>query len=233
MIPGPEIGAIVGTGRKANKVVHELIELAKERGAPDNVTAVLINVGRPRGALRRWLVFLGISLALILAVGILALLVLDTGEESENRIPSAPTPASSAPIVAPSPTLEPNLPTASPLPNTPTATVVSLDTALPRPELLWPTEDTLLVAGDPITFAWKLDHKLEGNDWRFGFVLMPGQDTLVPISEELSLDETEFKVPNSLEPGEYMWTLSVIGAEARGPLVGRRLIVIQPTPIPQ
>jgi hypothetical protein len=233
MVPGAEIGAIVGAGQKAHEAVWELIELAKERGAPDNVTAVLIKIGQPRSLLKRWLVFLGISLGLILAAGISALLVLGSGGESADRILSAPTPASSTPTMAPSPTVASSLSTPSPLPNTPTATVVSLDSALPRPELRWPTEDTLLVAGDPITFAWKLDHELEGNDWRFSFVLMPGQDTLVPIREELSLDTKEFKVPNSLEPGEYMWTLSVVGTEARGPLVGRRLIVIQPTPLPQ
>ena len=136
------------------------------------------------------------------------------------------------PTVNPLPKSEPYIRPTSPLPTTTTATFVQLDTALPRPELLWPAEHTLLASGDPITFTWRMNQELEGEAWRLIFVLKPGQDAQLTLRQELPLDRREFKVSQTLEPGEYMWTLSVLGAEARGPLAGRRLIVVKPTPIP-
>jgi protein phosphatase len=46
LVSDDEIGAIVGRGWTAEAVVKELIALAIERGAPDNVTAVLISIIR-------------------------------------------------------------------------------------------------------------------------------------------------------------------------------------------
>jgi len=49
MISEQEIGSIVSKGWMAEAAVNELIELAIKRGAPDNVTAVLINIVRSMG----------------------------------------------------------------------------------------------------------------------------------------------------------------------------------------
>jgi serine/threonine protein phosphatase PrpC len=49
LISQQEIGNIVSKGWMAEGAVNELIELAIKRSAPDNVTAVLINIVRSKG----------------------------------------------------------------------------------------------------------------------------------------------------------------------------------------
>jgi serine/threonine protein phosphatase PrpC len=75
LVPGSEIGVVVSQSKNANAAVNELIELAKQRGAPDNVTAVLLNIGRPHGGRGRMLAVLGILVGLALVAGILMLLI--------------------------------------------------------------------------------------------------------------------------------------------------------------
>jgi serine/threonine protein phosphatase PrpC len=50
LITEEEIGDIVSQGWTAEAAVNELIELAIKRGAPDNVTSVLINIVRSTGS---------------------------------------------------------------------------------------------------------------------------------------------------------------------------------------
>lgn len=50
LISDQEIGSIVSKGWMAEAAANELIELAIKRGAPDNVTAVLINIVRSTGS---------------------------------------------------------------------------------------------------------------------------------------------------------------------------------------
>jgi len=74
MVLDQEIAAIVSEGWKAEAVVNELIELAKQRGAPDNVTAVLLNIVRhARGGWGRRLIVAGILGGLALVIGWLVL----------------------------------------------------------------------------------------------------------------------------------------------------------------
>ena len=221
MVSGDEIGQIVDQGKKAEKVAHELVELAKQRGAPDNVTAVLLNIRKTRGGIRRRLFTLGLSSAMIIMVGVLAFLVL--GRDEENNTTALPDP-----------TLEHGTPTMTTLPtpdaSTPTATLLPLDAAIPQPELVFVNQDVPITTGDSIVFAWQWEHVLEGKDWQFIFTLRQGQDGPVLIQKELPLNQRGLELAGSLEPGEYWWTVSVTGPQRRGEPAEGRLIVVEPAP---
>jgi serine/threonine protein phosphatase PrpC len=232
MIPGPEIGDIVSQGRKARATIQVLIELAKQRGAPDNVTAIVLNIRPSRGGLRRLLVTVGIMGGWILVIGMLVLLMLDKSKNKVEPISPLPTLEPTAPSMSPLPTPEPSTSTAPLLPDAPTATLLPLDAAIPRPELVWPEQDASLVAGDMATFSWKWEQKLEGEEWRFVFVLRPDQDAPALIDKELPLNQRGLELAQLLAPGEYWWAVSVVGADRRGEPVERRLVVIEPTPTP-
>jgi len=46
LVSDPEMAAVVAQSRNPNAAVHRLVDLAKKRGAPDNVTAVVVSTGR-------------------------------------------------------------------------------------------------------------------------------------------------------------------------------------------
>ncbi len=76
MVSDQEIRDIVNQDKDANAIVHELIELARQRGAPDNVTAVLLKVGRAQGHPRQTWVIRSLLIALILWAGVWVLRLL-------------------------------------------------------------------------------------------------------------------------------------------------------------
>lgn len=78
VVPPEEAGEIALTNRTAQGAAQAMVALARERGAPDNVTVLLLRLGRPAGpspwALRGLLlvsalVLLGILLAAFLLLG--------------------------------------------------------------------------------------------------------------------------------------------------------------------
>lgn len=89
LVSDPEIGEVVSRGQKAEQAVRELIALAKQRGAPDNVTTVLLNVKRARSRLKRTLITAGITGGLLLLIGALAVGLL-TGDQEDGGSPLSP-----------------------------------------------------------------------------------------------------------------------------------------------
>ena len=83
MVTDQEIGAVVSQDWIAETAVNELVAMTKRRGAPDNVTAVLINVVRQaQGGVGRLLVTAGIMGALAILVTGLVLGVLTKDNQS-------------------------------------------------------------------------------------------------------------------------------------------------------
>jgi serine/threonine protein phosphatase PrpC len=217
MVSDQEIGALLGQGRQARATANELIRLAKQRGAPDNVTAVVLNLLKPaRGGCGRLLLTAGILLGLGLVIGGLALRVINPAAPDES--PISPQPASASP---PSFTASPLHPTALPPPSPSPATV-------PLLELVWPAEDTSLVAGDTITFAWNWDAPLEDAAGRLIFELQAGADLQPILRQELPLGQRHYVISHSLEPGRYLWTMSVSGIAGEEISAGRLFLLTAP-----
>jgi serine/threonine protein phosphatase PrpC len=77
MVSDQEISEIVSQNKSAEVIVQELVELSKQRGAPDNVTAVLLKIGPARGCRGQTSIAGGILIGLILLMmGVLALWIL-------------------------------------------------------------------------------------------------------------------------------------------------------------
>lgn len=95
MVSDQEMCDVVNQDKDANAIVHELIELAKQRGAPDNVTVVLLKIGHARGHLKQTRVIRGVVIGLIVLIGLLMLWVL-LREEKDAAPSSSITPAAMA-----------------------------------------------------------------------------------------------------------------------------------------
>jgi serine/threonine protein phosphatase PrpC len=226
MVSDQEIGALLSQGRQARATVNELIRLAKQRGAPDNVTAVVLNLLRPaRGGGARLLLTAGILLGLGLIIGGLALRVMNPTATDENPISAQPTPKS-GPVFSSSPLGDPTaLPSTSPIRS-------PLPVSIPPLELVWPAEDISLVAGDTITFAWNWDAALEEEAGRFIFELQTSTNPQPILRQELPLGQRRYVVSHSLEPGRYLWTMSVSGVAGGEASAGRLFLLTTPTLTP-
>jgi serine/threonine protein phosphatase PrpC len=217
-----EIGDIVNQGPNAQSSVQKLVELTKQRGAPDNVTAVLLNLKPAKGGLARPFVALGIIGVLLLALGIPALYFMFGQEKNDTTTAPGLVLESKAPTFTASFT-PPTRPTSPP--DTPTPTPLPLDASLPMPELVWPNADATLATSNPITFEWKWEQTLQEEDWQFVFALKPGQDAPALIQRELPLSQRRLALPQTLAPGEYWWSLSIKSTYRRGEATERRLAV--------
>jgi hypothetical protein len=219
MVADLEIGDVVSRRLKAEEAVSELIDLAKQRGAPDNVTAVLLTVVRRAGGGFRRLLFTAVILSgLALAAGGLALGTLTKDREKEKTTAAEPT---SEPEISSSDSPELSAPR---LPSSP------LDVVISPLELIWPTESTPLVVGDHITFAWKWESEVKAQDGRFILALQTSEEAEPFLREVLPLTQSQFELSQSLKPGKYLWTMSVSGIEERGVSSGRLFAIVEPTP---
>lgn len=215
MVTSEEIGAVVNQGLKAEVAVKELIELAKQRGAPDNVTAVLLNAVRPtRGGFGRFLLTAGILGSFALVAAGLAFGVLFKPNKNGNVLSQEPTPDTDTSLSS-----SPLITAAS---STPVGDIFS------PPELVWPAEDVPLAAGEQITFTWNWEDELE--DGKFIFLLQPGEDKQPLVHAELPLNQRQFIISQPLDAGRYLWTLTVSGSEAQNRRAGRVFSVVEPTP---
>jgi serine/threonine protein phosphatase PrpC len=219
MVTDQEIGSTVSQGWMAETAVNELVDLTKQRGAPDNVTAVLINiVRRAQGSAGRLMVTVGIVGVLVILTLGLVLGILVTGNQGAVR-PSAEA------------ALEYDTPPSPLLAVTSVATPVLEETTRHPLELVWPAENISLAASDLITFVWKWEPEQEDDDGRFIFVLKAGGDAQPLIHEELSLNQRHLVVARSFEPGSFLWTMSVSGTRTDGASAGRLFVVVEPTPV--
>jgi protein phosphatase len=71
VVPPAEAGAMAYAGRTPQGAARALVDLARERGAPDNVTVLLLRLGRPAG-LSPWVVR---GLLIVFALAILGALL--------------------------------------------------------------------------------------------------------------------------------------------------------------
>ncbi len=156
-----EIARIVSTTHSAQEAVQKLIDLANQRGGPDNITAIVVRVGEAVKASRPVLPLVaGGGLAAIL---IAAAAYFGSGVAKEKWLatPTATPTATSTSTATPNPTYTPTAtltptPTATATPSptsTPTATATSTETPTktPSPTLTstpteTPTETSSLTA---------------------------------------------------------------------------------------
>ena len=101
MVAREEISNITSQSSKAETAVKTLVELAKERGAPDNVTAVLLRLERSRRrGLAQFLLSVGVVTGLALVIGGVAWNIMDQNQQRPETSPAgmeatastAPTP---------------------------------------------------------------------------------------------------------------------------------------------
>ena len=112
-----------------------------------------------------------------------------------------------------------------------TATPSPSQGTLPPPQLIQPSEDIPLVAGQTITLAWDWDDELDLQGGRFIVTVRPGEDTQPLVHEVLPLYQREYVISKSLEPGRYLWTISVSGTQGYGTSAGRLFAIVEPTPV--
>jgi len=219
MVTDQEIGTIVSQGWIAEAAVNELVAMTNRRGAPDNVTAVLINVIRQaQGGVGRLLITAGIMGALAILVTGLVLGVLTKDNQSAEPRPTEPN-------------LESDAPPAPASAVSPLAMTSPRKTTFQPLELVWPAENAPLVASDLITFVWKWEHEQEDDDARFIFVLKAGGDAQPLVQEELPLNQRQLVMSRSLQPGSFLWTMSVSGTKTKMTSAGRLFTIIEPTPV--
>jgi serine/threonine protein phosphatase PrpC len=263
-----EIGHMLNQGRKARQVVHDLVEMAKERGAPDNVTAVLLNIRPARQRRVPALIALGLLVGLILVGAIFVFMrwwnseIETPGNSANTAFPSSsvatvptalPTSLSTPALGAQQTSSTPSAPPrTSPTPadtlastpgtsnamslstlSTPTATPLPLDASLPKPELLSPEVDAAIPWGETILFSWNWQYELkEAENWHFVFVLKSGQQAPALAERELPLSQRGLAFTQPLPPGEYWWTLTLVGTYRKGEPAESRLRIVEARPAP-
>jgi serine/threonine protein phosphatase PrpC len=219
VVTDQEMTSAVDRGWHAESAASELVDLAKQRGAPDNVTVLLINVIRPTssscGQLALSLVIL-IGLAILSGILVYSLFF----EREDDRV---------------QPTLNSFSPGSLTLAATKALPTVAspLDTTLSSLELISPAESPSILAGQNITFTWLWKGNVEEEAGRFLFLLRTNDEAQPLLQEELPLSQTQYIHAEPLEPGGYIWTLSVVGSENSGTSAGRVFTIIEPTPGPE
>ncbi len=193
LVSDPEMAAVVAQSRNPNAAVHRLVDLAKKRGAPDNVTAVVVSTGRgkagPGPEPSSLAVLAGVLGAVVLlAVAGFALIRPRLGVAPQATTTPAPT---SSPTVTETPTLAA---TAAPLP-TPALTA-------PEDGKVFPFQSR-----GEVTLSWS---------WG---VLQPNQRFRVELWDETRRQEVKLQQPVVMQPssfrlpdlhdGTYRWTVVV------------------------
>jgi protein phosphatase len=85
MVADQELADLASQDKSANIIVHELVELAKQRGAPDNVTVILLKTSPMRGPRAQNLLARGILTGFILLlIGILLLWMLSQAKKDQK-----------------------------------------------------------------------------------------------------------------------------------------------------
>ncbi len=190
-----------------DEAAEKLEELALERGAPDNVTFILIQmVGGKRRRSRSFLPWLALTAAILILGGFLFW--------TYARPQPSATPA--APVVALA-TNTPIPPPSSPTPKTPTPSAtppIEAMAVIPPSPIETPTPDQLVVLADPVEVA--AVPGVEGSPE--GFVFVQGPATVVP-GEETKIIITHYGLTDGVSR-DYVASLpqnalsgQVIGAE--------------------
>jgi serine/threonine protein phosphatase PrpC len=251
VVSDQEMAAIVGQGGNAAHAVHRLVELTKSRGAPDNVTAVVVGLGRRRAArpvsdrgapLPMLIALLGLA-AFVTALVVTA--VRFFGPASSP--PASPSPTTVTPLpVTPSPT------TTLTLTPSPTATLTLTPTlASPQPERplqhLAPDDGERILVGTEVTLRWAWRDLQPGEQFRVELkrdgemVRLPKgvvtQTTTLSTTHGVVTHTAELLLPR-LQPGSYTWWV-MVEEEIEGEWemvtrtrAGWSFIIAPPTPTP-
>ena len=193
LVTPQEIAGVVGQSRNPGAAVRRLVDLAKNRGAPDNVTAVVVSAERRKtgpGPVSSNFVALAGILGAVALVGVLALWL------GEHR-PGPAASATATPALTPSPMM------------TVTPTPAATNTLLPTPELIEPTD------------GFKFPFRDRGKvilSWRW-VALQPNQRFRVKLWDETRRQKvrlpqqgvtraSSLTLPD-LRPATYRWTVLV------------------------
>ena len=144
LVSDQEIAAVVTQSRTPGAAVRGLVDLAKKRGAPDNVTAVMVGVGRQKGGPMP-----GNLVALVGILGAVTLLAIVGFVLLRHIVPAVMTPEA-APTSTPLPTTAMTQAPAAAATPLPAATA----TPLPAVELTAPEDGAGFYPYRPVSLAW-------------------------------------------------------------------------------
>ncbi len=208
LVSSAELAAIA-VGFPPQEVVRQLIALARQRGAPDNVTALVISTVLESAArasvVRDWYRIMPWVLSALILVGVIfggrALL-----QNVPPALPSLAPMVSGAPSPIPSPTL-----TAFPTPSETAGTL----------ELVEPADNATFQAGEPITLRWTYNAELLSS-WQFRVVLEKEnskflEKDVTPEKADVTSEYSWVLSPNDLQAGTYKWVVLLVdeGKEER------------------
>jgi hypothetical protein len=193
LVTKQEIASVISRARAPEEAARRLVAMAKKRGAPDNVTAVVVDVGgkgraRSRGTSQSNLVGLAVMLAAVLVVGVAAIF-LPRYVNFPLSVDPRPTPPSSA------------------MPNhTPTAL------PLPAPVLQGPDDGAGFYREEEIPLSWSWPTAIEAR-YQFSITLNNDRDevVLIQIAEPGSgavYTHTLRPQDVELQDGTYRWTVA-------------------------
>jgi protein phosphatase len=186
-----EIAEVMNQNPTASSAAAKLVNLAKQRGAPDNVTAVVIRTGRNPVVSKndsQNLLMLAGAIGGVVLVGGIALVL--------SRRPTITGPRPRA-------TLEPPV-------STPTATITATKTTSPTPptatsqaplQLIGPEDGSEFYPYQDVTLSWQgITLK---PDQRF-YVELRNRNTGQRVPRQLVTEDTEYTLP-SLDIADYRW----------------------------
>ncbi len=201
----------------ADAAVRKLIELARKRGGPDNITAIIVRLGAaPRRKRRTWLAFAGLLIVVAIVAGALFVMrggagggdITDTPTSHAVALSTRPVTAS----VTPTPSATPGrtLPTATPagalivLPSdtptvtpTPTATDTPLPTDTPTPTRTPSATRTLTAT---FTASPSVTATVPPSPTRTNTATPTATDTPTPITLTPTSSRTPSPTPTPLTP---------------------------------
>jgi serine/threonine protein phosphatase PrpC len=196
IVQAGEIAAVVRGSRSPAAAVEQLVTMARQRGAPDNVVVGVIGVaGRGVAADARlgsavgpiW-IMAGVTTLAAAAIG-LALLLRNTGSAAPRPTPAAPA-------------------TEAPTPS-PTATVAAATEApLVPPRLLSPDAGDAVYVNNAISFSWDWSGQVLGEGQRFFLVVRSGgQEVFAQPVDGTVLELAQSQLGQGV--GEYQWLVKV------------------------
>jgi protein phosphatase len=200
LVSDQEIAEILTQGRTPDVAVRRLVDLARQRGAPDNVTSVAVRAGKVRrGPVSAMptrhgnLAVLAVAMAMMLALGAGGLALwrpgLLTPATGYGARPTRGT--QTAPQTLAAETVVPALTT----------------TPVPTPQLTGPENDAPYQSGDQITLSWYWPGAL-GAERQFVVGLVEGERTM-PVGQEEDSTHTFTPQEEGMGPGTYAWSVWV------------------------
>lgn len=228
LVNGHEIANLANKNQSATSAVKQMVTLAKQRGAPDNVTAVLIKTAGQKPVIssngsNSMLMLVGAAASLIVIGGVA--LTLSRLNNPTILPPQSTTPS---PVITPAKTL--TMTTISPTPPPSTPTPDSLQPKDPADgERFYPSQD--------VTLSW--EGPVLQSDQRF-HVELQNEETGKRIPRQFTTGDSHYTLPPDLRVDGYRWRVWMEeDVEGKWEIVGQPSawrsfrIVPPPTPTPK